>query len=215
MFEKLLADTVDKVLKGDGEMSAIEEFQAFLDSNGWPMGYAKSTFHDAMANIIEEELPDDPEGALLDMVLGQTRSAIKLKESQRVVLKKMVELVNSSERRKCEHGHKHLGIAPFMHGGGFCPPYTMPEVICTACGLNVTLYYPKSIAEFKKDFGLDVTKAQLKELMEWANSCRGIVSSSDILRDPIGAYNRSKHRWEKKIPFRIVNRKKFESKSGH
>lgn len=214
MFEKLLEDTMNKVLKGDGEMAAIEEFQAFLEDNGWPMGYAKSSFHNAMTNIIEEELPDDPEGVLLDMVLGQTRSAIKLKESQKVVLRKMVELANSSERHKCEHG-KHLGIAPFMHGGGFSPPYTKPEVICTACGLNVTLYYPGSITRFKKDFGLDVTKDQLKELMDWANSCRRVASANGILRDPIGAYNRSKNHWEKEIPFKIVNRKKFESKSGH
>ncbi len=215
MFEQLLKDTVDKVLKGDGEMVAIKEFHAFLVDNGWPMGYAKSTFRDAMSKIIGEELPDDPEGALLDMLLGQKRSPIKLKKGQRVVLKKMVEFANLARRHKCKHSPEHLGIAPFIHGGGFSMPYAQPEVICTTCGLNVTLYYPKSIAQFKKDFGLDVTKAQLKELWDWANSCKGIVSASDILRDPIGAYNRSKHRWEKKIPFKIVNRKKFESKSGH
>lgn len=213
MFEKLLKDTVDKVLASGGEMSAIEGFQAFLEDNGWPMGYARSTFHDAMSKIIQEELPDDPEGALLDMLLGQKRVPIKLKKGQKAALEKMVSLANAAERRKCVH--EHLGIAPFIHGGGFSMPYAMPEVICTACGLNVTLYYPKSIAQFKKDFGLDVTKTTLKELMDWANSCKGIVSASDILRDPIGAYNRSKHHWKKDIPFKIVNRKKFESKSGH
>jgi len=213
MFEKLLGDTVSKVLAGNGEMAAIEEFQAFLADNGWPMGYAKSVFRDAMDKIIQEELPDNPEGAIMDMMLGQKRTPIKLGGGQRAALRKMVGLVNAAERHKCEH--ECLGIAPFMHGGGFRPTYTTPEAICTACGLNVTLYYPESIAQFKKDFGLDVTKAQLKELMDWANSCRNVVSASDILRDPIGAYNRSKHHWEKEIPFKIANRKKFESKSGH
>lgn len=213
MFEQLLKDTLEQILKSDGEVKVLNRFRTFLRDNGWPMGYAKSSFRSSVTLLINEELPDDPEGALLDMLIGQTRSPIKLKEGQKTVLKEMLKLGNAAERRKCEH--KHLGIAPFVQGGGFFPCYAGPEVICLACGLNVTLYVPKSITKFKKDFGLDVTKEALKEIWDWANSCKGIVSASDILRDPIGAYNRSKHHWEKEIPFKITNRKKFESKSGH
>ncbi len=216
MFEQLLKGTMDSVM-ADKE-DAIKDFESYLENNGWPMGYAKSMFKRAINHIIQEELPDDPEGALIDLLLGQARKAIKITDQQKIAFKQMVKLADAAERKKCQH--EDMGIAPFMHGGGFTMMFARPEVICTTCGLNVTLCIPKKLSAkelsvLEKEFGIKTTISKLTELRKWADVCKRVTSASDILRDPISAYNNSSNRWAGKFPFTITDRKKFESKSGH
>lgn len=211
MFEQLLKDTINAVLADKPD--ATEGFEKFLAEKGWPMGYDKFSFRSSINLLINESLPDDPEGTLLDMLLGQTRVAIKVAIPQKAVFKKMITMSDSAPHRSCPH--ENMGIAAFMHGGGFSPVMqAVPEVICRDCGLNVTLHLPQDMMDFEKKLGIATTKKKIEKLHAWASSCKRTESANNILRDPIGAFNRSEHKWEGKLPFNIINKKKFEAMSG-
>jgi hypothetical protein len=211
MFEQLLKDTISAVLADDPDASV--DFEKFLADKGWPMGYDKSSFRGSINLLINESLPDDPEGTLLDLMLGRTRVPIEVTAPQKAAFEKIIKVTDASPQKTCPH--ENMGIAPFMHGGGFSPVMqAVPEVICRDCGLNVTLYLPKDMMDFEKRLGIATTKKKIEELHTWANSCERTDSANNILRDPISAFNRSKYKWEGKLPFSIINKKKFDAMSG-
>jgi len=109
----------------------------------------------------------------------------------------------------------NLGIAAFMHGGGFTMPTHTAELICKDCGLNITLCPGIPTKTYKDDFGIIITPATLKKLDKWAESIdrTKVRSSSDILKDPVKIYNES-IQWDKAIPLKIVDIKKLNSKTG-
>jgi len=210
-FRKLLENTIRNIVKNRGQAKAVQLFQKYIDENGWPIAYAKSTANKALRLLINEELPDSPVQAVLDIMLSTTRKPVKLTESQVKHLKLIEEIVNKAKRCKCKH--KDLGLAPFLHGGGFFPMTTIPELICKNCGLNVTLRPHIEIAYYRKHFGIIISKHFLEAIGYWAHYCKNVQSSRDIVRDPIGAYNKSQ-KWIGPIHIEIENSTKLESKSG-
>jgi len=199
------------VVKNRGQAKAVELFQKYIDKNGWPIGYNKSTTNTALRLLINEELPGDNIQAVFDIMAGITRRAVKLTKSQKHHIKLIIDIVNKSKSHKCKH--KDLGMAPFLHGGGFFPIIVVPELICKTCGLNVTLSQYIETTNYRKNFGIVISKHFLEAINYWATTCKDVQSSRDILRDPIGAYDRSQ-KWIGPIHIKIENSTKLESKSG-
>jgi hypothetical protein len=211
-FDDVIKRTMADIVKKRSQVRAVQAFKDFLTINGWPMGYAKETATKALRLLIQEELPDDPVGPLLDMMAGVTRTPAKLNEFQKGNLREMIKIINTSEPHKCKH--EKLGIAAFIHGGGFSPMYNAPELICRNCGLNVTLFKHTTVQRYRSDFGIRISKKNLEGLNTWANDGQKRVhSSSDLTKDPIGCYNRST-KWKGPIPLKIEKPLKLESKSG-
>ena len=165
--------------------------------------------------LIKEKMPSDPHRDLLDLLTYSTTSLKSTTKDQKKLLKQLIALVTATPLTECDHNN--LGIAAFLHGGGFLPIYASPEIICLDCGLNVTVYNPKDYKRFSKEFGLGGGKAIFKDLQEWAIAgmkSKKLTWVDDVQNDPIGEYNKCKHKWTKNIPIKILNKKVFESKSG-
>ena len=211
-LHKLIESAIRNIVKDIGQsVEAIRLFQKYIDENGWPISYPKSAINKALRSLIYEELPDNQVQAALDMMLSIYRRPIKLTKNQINHLKILKEIVNKAKYHKCKH--KDLGIAPFLHGGGFCPIIVVPELICKTCGLNVTLSQYIETTNYRKNFGIVISKHFLEAINYWATTCKDVQSSRDILRDPIGAYDRSQ-KWIGPIHIKIENSTKLESKSG-
>jgi len=211
-FHKLLKNTIGNIVKSRGQAKAVQLFQKYIDKHGWPIAYPKSRTCDAIRLLISEELPDDPTQVLMDMITGVDRKPAKLTKNRRDNLKIIMRIINKAGRHKCKH--KDLGVAPFLHGGGFYPmTYNVPELICKDCGLNVTLSQYIKIDEYRKNLGIVISKHFLEALHYWASTCKNVQSSRDIVRDPIGAYNKST-KWIGPVRIKIENSAKLESKSG-
>lgn len=193
----------------------LAEFEQYLADNKWPLSYPKSKVTKTCGLLIKEEAYSDPDDRLLDLLLCQTRTAPKTTAAQKTMLQKIISLTKNSEQIQCDH--KNIGIAVFTHGGGFCPPHALPEVICLDCGLNVTIYSPVDYREFSKEFGLQGGKKAFKMLGDWAMECMekgGVFWVDEVPNDPIGQYNKAKYKWNKKIPFRISDKRAFEKQTG-
>lgn len=220
LFINIVKTTINEVMGSWEDATSFEEFKSYLDEHGWPIRYPLPAFRKTINLIIKEKLPSDPEGELLDTLLGQTKKAVKLTKKQRGELKLMLDIAGAAKKQECSH--ENIGIAPFLHGGGFSPVFAKPEVICLDCGLNISFYSPRDLKVFKKEFGVSATKKGLSDLFNWAQTCmknsradeRRVRFAEEIAKDPIAAYNAAEYKWEKKIPFKITDAKKFESKSG-
>ena len=210
-FDDAIKRTMSDIVKKRSQARAVQAFQDFLTIYGWPMGYPKTTAIKALRLLINEELPDDPIRPLLDMMDGVTRKPAKLNKFQKGKLEEMIDIINSSKSRKCKH--EKLGIAPFVYGGGVTPTYHAPELICRNCGLNVTLFRHRTVKQYRKDFGIRISKNNLEKLNKWANESKRVYSANGIVRDPVGSYNRS-NKWKGPIPLKVENAVKLESKSG-
>ena len=211
-FDDVIKRTMSDIVKKRSQARAVQAFQDFLTIYGWPMGYAKSTATKALRLLINEELPDDPVQPMLDMMAGVTRKPAQLNKFQKGKIQEMIEIIRVAKSHQCKH--EKFGIAPFVYGGGFTPTYHAPELICRNCGLNVTLFGHTTVQRYHKDFGIRISKKNLEKLNQWANECRRVYSSSDIVKDPVGAYNRAQNKWKGPIPLKVENAVKLESKSG-
>lgn len=212
-FNEIIKETITGVIQK--ATAPLARFEQHLANNKWPLSYSKSKVIKTCELLIKEEVYSNSHDQLLDVLLSQTRTAPKTTAAQRIMLRKIIFLTETSELVQCNH--KNIGIAVFMHGGGFSPAYALPEVICLDCGLNVTIYSPKNYREFSKEFGLQGGKKAFKILGEWAMECmkkRGVAWIDDVPSDPIGQYNEAKYKWDKKIPFRISNKSNFEKHTG-
>ena len=212
-FANLIEQTITEVI--EKTPWALESFEEHLANNKWPLSYPKSKVIKTCELLIKEEVYEDIHSQTLDLLLFQTRTAPKTTAAQKKMLRKIISLTENSEQIQCDH--KNLGIAVFTSGGGFTPPFASPEVICLDCGLNVTIYSPRNYREFSKEFGLQGGKKAFRMLGEWAMECMkkgGVEWVDDVPNDPIGQYNKAKYKWNKKIPFRISDKKAFEEHTG-
>ena len=212
-FSKIVEQAITEVL--EKVPWALENFEKYLSNNKWPLNYPKSKVIKTCDLIIKGEVHNDPGDCLLDLLLFRERSAPKTTKKQKDLLRKIISITESAEKVQCDH--TNLGIAAFLHGGGFGPVYALPEVICLDCGLNVTIYDPKDYRKFSKEFGLQGGKKAFKTLTTWATECmkdRGLVFVDEVPNDPINEYKKAKYKWDKDIPFKISNKTALEKHSG-
>jgi len=213
------AETITRGLKlvvkgtADEGNNALKEFEEYFANNPWPMCMNKDSALEALQFLLDEKLPDpEPSDVMVSLLTMETRKAAKLSDDQRELVKKLRTLIENSKTIECNH--ETLGIAPFIHGGGFSPTFAAPELICLKCGLNITLF--SGIKPNK--YGLKIPKKDLKSLNDWAESClndrsKQIHFSDDITKDPLGHYEKSV-KWDGPIPVKIVNQKVLESNTG-
>ena len=218
MTPKQLMEGVKLVVKGskeEGEL-AVSGFEKHFSENPWPMSFNKDQAINAIQILLDEELPElDPGQAMMDLLLMQTRKPPTLSDEGKKLLERLKKVIRDANEIECTH--ENLGIAPFIHGGGFSPTFAAPELICTTCGLNVTLF--PGIQPHK--YGLKISKKNLAELNTWANECdkaqretgKRVYVSDIITSDPIRAYDKS-IKWDGPLPLKIDKPKVLESMSG-
>ena len=199
---------------------ALQEFEEYFATNPWPINFNKQDCLDSLQLLMDEKLPeDDPGEALISLLLMESKTPMKLSKVQKDMVKQLKTIFESAKTVECDH--EKLGLAPFVHGGGFSPMFAAPELICLVCGLNVTLF--SGIKPNK--YGLKILKKDLKSINDWAAKCLNTATrdkndattwvhlSDDITKDPLGHYEKSM-KWDGPIPVKIINQKTLESKSG-
>ncbi len=203
-MQKLVRDAVDAVINNKKRSSTLA---AYLKKNGWDISINKKRTIEELKNMINEQVKRDPHDALVDLLLFQTVEAIKLSPKQKDSLKKILTLIENAKTKKCSH--KRLVIGYFLHGGGFCPVYPQPELICLDCKLNVTIS--------GKDVGVEISKKNYDKLEQFGFQLmkdRKKMHFADVItRDPIKAYEESQ-KWEGPLPLKIIDFEKLELSSG-
>ena len=208
-----ISKAIMDIVKGRGQVRAVASFAKYAKNNNWPFSYSMTETTEAIRMLIDGKLVDGPETLMLNLLMGMNRKQIKLTYFQKERLEKIISIIKGMEKVAC--AHKTLVIAPFIHGGGFCMPSTVPELICLDCGLNVTLgLHAKSPEDYAKNFGITIKQKNIDALHEWAKKCKRVISSNGITSDPTTAYNNSPSKWPGKIPFEIKNIKLLDSRSG-
>lgn len=209
---KLLKETITNIL--NNTENPILRFQTFLDEDGWPISFNKDTFIKTLKNMIDEKLDTNPLDLLIDMVTYTERKAKKLNSKQKKLLQETIQTIKDSKIKSCKH--KKFGVALFLHGGGFTPAIALPELICTSCGLNLTITSNIS----KKSHGIIINNK--KKIINWAvdlfrsnkNPRERIPWVEDILENPIEKYNESYYKFPNNIKLQITDYQKLQSKSG-
>jgi hypothetical protein len=149
-------------------------------------------------------------------MLFQTRLAPKISKSRKELLIHLRDIIQNSSTVTCDHAD--LGIAPFIHGGGFFPTQVWPELICKKCGLNITLFRNRNLFQL----GIKINKKEMNKIYDWCKEFysdmtpkgnKHALSASKIVEDPISEYKRSE-KWMKPVPIKIIDKKLLESKSG-
>lgn len=197
----------------------IEEFDTFFKVNPWPIQFSKRQAIHAIDCLLTETTPPlDPGTVMVDMMMMQSRKMPKLSATRKKNLEKLKTIIEGTKGDDCKHDD--LGLAPFIHGGGFSPTFAAPELICKTCGLNVTLFLGIPIKKYKSEYGITITKKNLAGVNKWATELfndrskgNKVNFSDNITEDPIGAYNNS-IKWDGSIPLKIDNPTVLESKSG-
>ena len=222
LTQEKLAEGIKIIAKDslEDENEAIKKFQEYFKDNFWPPTMSKTKTLKGLQMLMDEELPEsDPAEAIVDMMAMQTRKPLKISKRRKGLLKKLKKLIEDSKDNDCSHPHEDLGIAAFMHGGGFTPNIGVPELICKTCGLNISLF--RGIVP--KKYGIKISKTNLKKLSEWANHCLNnqnyedksthVLSANDITKNPLMAYKNTV-KWEKEVPVEIVNPGKATLNTG-
>ena len=212
-FDELVNKTVKDII--DNVPRATYSLSRYIKDNKWPVRYSKEQLIKTFQAIIDEKYPPDPSNVMVDLLLMRTTKMKSTTEKQKSLFRKVIDIVTNAPVSTCNH--TNLGISIFTSGGGFTPVMANPEVICLDCGLNVTLPTWMGLKELCSNFGIQSTLEKMKELMVWvADSYRsgGIFWVDDVPKDPIGQYNKAKYKWDKEIPFSIVDMKLFESRTG-
>lgn len=214
---KKLTDIFKIIIKESPEkgMDAVKKLKKYLDKNSWPIAMRKEDALKAIDMLLNEKLPEQELGqAMVDMMLMQTRKAPTISKKSAALLKEVKTIIENAKEIECDH--TSLGIAPFMHGGGFTPNIGLPELICKKCGVNVTLH--KGIVP--KEYGIKILKKDLKTINQWAETCfssqrsgHRVHSANEIIDDPILAYEHS-IKWDAEIPIKITDPKLFQSMTG-
>lgn len=210
-FDKILKKTITNIVKKRNQSKAITDFQNFIDKNGWPTAINKDIIYKTTDCLITAELPDGHESLLDLLIHGQKRTLPTLTDYQKKMLKKVRDITNKATVMKCNHKIK---IGVFYHGGGFTPSFVAcPELICEKCGLNVTIFRRKP-KELEESIGIKISKPMLNKLYKWADTClKNCMSANNIIKDPIEALKQTE-KWPHKLPFKIINIKRFEKASG-
>jgi hypothetical protein len=209
---ELLKKTVTNIL--NNTKNPISEFQTFLNESGWPISFNKDSFIKTLQNMIDEKLDIDPEDALIDLLTYTSREAKKLNSKQRKLLQEIVQNIKDAKIKSCKH--EKFGVALFLHGGGFTPVIALPELICTSCGLNLTITSNIS----KKTHGIIIRDK--KKLIQWAVDSfqdstikrKGIPWVEDVLKNPIEKYKQSNYIFPNDLKFQVTDYQKLQSKSG-
>lgn len=220
LTQEKLAEGVKVIVKDslEGGKQVVEKFQEYFKDNSWPPTMSRTKTLKGLQMLIDEKLPEsDPGEVMVDMLAMQTRTPLKISKARKSLLKKLKKLIEDSKDNGC--AHEDLGIAVFMHGGGFCPVIGVPELICKTCGLNISLF-PEMIP---KEYGIKVSKPNLKKLNSWANErlnsqnyedrSTRVLSANDITKNPLMAYKNTVQ-WEKEVPVEILNSEKATSNTG-
>jgi len=214
---KMTDKTIKAAVRGKDYTKAVEavkKLKLFAETNKWPRANNKNVVHDTIKMLVKNKIPKDAHQETLDTLLFQTRTLPKVNANRMALLKEIDKIIRQAEYDTCDH---KIEIGVFMHGGGFCMPVGLPELICVKCGLNVTIGTAKPV-NVMKNLGLKVSKKDLDQLQKWAKDCfmdRNIKvwSSSDITSDPIKALGNTA-KWPHKCPFEIVDVDKLEKASG-
>lgn len=212
-FVSLLNEAVKHIILKDGEVT--DKVIAYLKKRGWPPGLNKDMFIKHLQNIIDGRIENDSCQVLIDLLTFTRRSARKTNLTQKKQLKKLIKAIRDSHIVNCEH--KNLGVTIFIHGGGFTPPIGLPELICTSCGLNVTIASNMT----PENCGLKISPKHMGELIGWTRGCftnRGrhesIPSVEKMLEDPVEAYKKAYFKFPGKLRIQIVDHAKLQSISG-
>jgi hypothetical protein len=220
LTQKRFANGIKIIVKDsleDGN-EEIETFQEYFKENSWPPTMSKTKTLKGLQMFIDEELPTpDPGEVMVDMMLMQSRKPLKFSKKRKGLLKKLKKLIEDSKDNDCPH--EDLGIAAFMHGGGFTPNIGVPELICKTCGLNISLFS----GIIPQEYGIKISKPNLKKLNAWANDrlnnqsyedkSTHVLSANHITKNPLMAYKNTV-KWEEEVPVKILNPDKATSKTG-
>ena len=209
-FITLLNETLKHVIENK---EVTDKAIIYLKKKGWPSGLNKDIFIKHLQNIIDEKIERDGSQNLVDLLTYTKRSARKINSVQRELLKRLVKAIKDSHVVECKH--KNLGVTIFLHGGGFTPMIGLPELICTSCGLNITITPNLTL----KNCGLKISSKHIGELMGWAKKYflerhEGFLFVEDMLEDPIKAYEKAYYKFPNKLKIQIVDHAKLQSVSG-
>jgi hypothetical protein len=216
---KLFMKAVTIIVKENDKngQQVIEELETFFKVNPWPIQFSKKQAIHAIDCLLTKTMPPrDPGSVMVDMMMIQLRKMPKLSAARKFKLQRLKTIVEGAKGDDCKH--EDLGLAPFIHGGGFTPTFAAPELICKSCGMNVTLFPGITVKKYKEDYGIKITKTKLMEINKWAEQCFNnrkmrVQFSDHITEDPIGAYNNSV-KWDGPIPLKIENQTVLQQKSG-
>lgn len=192
---------------------AVKHMRKHVRNAKWPSSLSKEAFIDGCTNLLNGKVKTDDHTSLVNALFMCTTVVKSLSKVQKESLKKIITMCKEMEDTVC--GHKNVGLYPFLHGGGFCEVIAAPELICSDCGLNVTIHSHKDRLgnpgmKIKKEFLIKLCAWCCKQLNE---EKRRIWSSSMIMSDPIGMAAKS-IKWPGKVEIKIVNKKKVEARSG-
>lgn len=139
--------------------AAILELSAYLAKNPLPASERIRTINNFKKRISGKKSPEE---IFIETLTGTT----KLSDIGKIVLPKMLEVVENSKPVKCEH--KNIGVFAFANGGGFsCVFLLFPEAICLDCYHNHTMVW-NSQKERERE-GIMVCPEELyKEIFRWS-----------------------------------------------
>ena len=221
-FLKVLIKSMDDIINEKGQEQAVEQVVNHLKENGFPPSQNKEILIKSLNKIIHEEGPDDM-GQIMDMVIGVERTAIKLTKPQADNLRKIRTAVEEAETHNiCPH--KNIAMIGSLHGGGFTPMISLPEVVCRDCGANVTLYFMQyEVTELEPEkcgeaYGIEIGKSGIEKLKQWvgadmSDTRKKSAYGEEVVKDPQGVLARCTL-WEGKLPFEIVDPALFSARSG-
>ena len=210
-----IKETIEQVVKNKSQKTAVRELSHYFQKELMTPGI-KETVVNQLDTIINGEIEPDPGAALMSMMTLSEVPKLKLTDHQMGCIKSIRKIVSDAKENNCEH---KFVLAPFFHGGGFCPTQVLPELVCHVCGLNVTIPLHMSTESLVKHCGIelpDKLKATLKDWCAWVDKDRKtkVLSAREISKDLKYALEKSTQFYGDFSMMEIVNKEKLESMSG-
>ena len=180
---KRIADAVVDIFEGKGE--AATSVIDYLGSNTIDSLISIEQIAGTIDKLVDGKLGPDIATSITNLLCGISQTYPKPTLQQSAKLRKLSAAVRAVKLVSCSHPNSVISV--FRHGGGFYGTVLLAELLCSDCGLNVTLHRSNKIDGIEVNYDIVekfVREAEsYKRRIPWIDSFKGKEELVGILKD--------------------------------
>jgi hypothetical protein len=178
-----IADAVVDIFKRKGEV-AISVID-YLGSNTIDSLINVEQIAGTIDKLVDGRLKPDIAAGITNLLCGISQTYPKPTLQQSAKLRKLSAAVRAVKLVSCSHPNSVISV--FCHGGGFCGVVHLAELLCSDCGLNVTLHRSNKIDGIEVNY--DIVEKFVREAkgykgrIPWIDSFKGKEGLVKVLKN--------------------------------
>ncbi len=210
--KNVIVATIEGITKKKRQKKSVDYLRQYLKT-ATITAAVQNNVVGQLKQIVKGDYPPDASTVFMGL-LGYRTEKLVLTDDQKKHFTAIYKMVEKTKTLVCDH---KFAIIPLLYGGGFTPTYTLPELFCSKCCLNVTIRIYNTPTDTEKAIGLRVPIRLNRALKKWCDFIKSksrVLSSRGITENPMKVFNESV-KYDGDIgSLMVVDKELFERQSG-